>query len=269
MKLFALLLITVLSVFTALPQASDASHFLPETTGKYCAANSESGTATAQNKKSEQDTGNNSPMIALTFDDGPSAVNTPRILDILEENSVAATFFIIGRCAADNPEIIKRASSIGCEIGNHTYDHKNLTSLSKSEIRNQLDLASGVIEDILSVTPRFMRVPACHYNRAVKETSDMPIILWSVDTRDWSYGYRKSGNTPANRQKVIDEVMKAKDGDIVIMHDIYALTADCCEVIVPELCKKGYRLVTVSELLDAKGIEPENGHIYFKASCCG
>lgn len=153
--------------------------------------------------------------------------------------------------------------AIGCEIGNHTYDHKNLTRLSASGILKQLNDADEVIYDILSEFPHYLRVPGCNYNRVIKQTADTPVVLRSTDTRDWEHGRR---NTAANRKRVIDKVIgKAKDGDIVLMHDVYTLTADCRAIIIPKLCEDGFKLVTVSELFSAKGVEPENGHIYHKA----
>ena len=267
MNFFKRLFLTALSVSIIFPQVSSASQAITDTSTN----ESFSKTADASEEKTDVKTRgltdnctrNGHPVIALTFDDGPRPSTTNRILDILEENGARATFFVIGKSAEAYPETVRRAKSIGCEIGNHTYDHKNLTCLSASGILEQLNDADEIIYDILSEFPRFLRVPGCNYNRVIKETVDMPIVLWSIDTRDWEYGRR---NTAANRKRVVGKVLdKVKDGDIVLMHDIYALSADCCETIIPKLCEAGFKLVTVSELFSAKGVEPENGHIYYKA----
>jgi len=268
MNFFTRLIITVLSVSIILPQGSVASQTISDSSANEQFSNSVETPALTgganKRKTTDKSTRNDPPVIALTFDDGPRPSITNRILDVLEDYGARATFFVIGKNAEAYPDTVIRAKSIGCEIGNHTYDHKNLTCMNESGIEKQLNFADEVIYDILSEFPRLLRVPGCNYNRVIKDTVDMPIVLWSIDTRDWEYGLR---NTAFNRQRVIDKVLeKVKDGDIVLMHDIYALSAECCETIIPKLCDAGFELVTVSELFNVKGVEPENGHIYYKAA---
>lgn len=276
-----LLTFILFSVFTAEASASqmsiDASHTADSFRHDYnivqCSGISaadknavKSGKKSYSKNLSEKSKQNSSPLIALTFDDGPALRNTGRILDVLEENDSKATFFMIGCNIKKNPDVMMRAYSMGCEIGNHTYSHTSLTKLSVDDIKNEISMTNDVIFDYLLADPRFMRVPACQYNKNTKSAINMPIILWSIDTRDWRYGSSKSLNTKSNRQKIIDEVLsKAKDGDIILMHDIYTVTADSCEILIPELCRMGFKLVTLSELFDAKAIEPGNGKIYYSA----
>lgn len=205
---------------------------------------------------------NDSPILALTFDDGPSTKSTERILDTLEANGAKATFFVIGRNIAGHTDTLVRAYRMGCEIGNHTYDHKKLCDLSADGIARQLEKTDEAIEGILGFRPTLVRAPCGRCGNATKAV-DRPIILWSVDTEDWDYACNKGGNTAQNRETIIRSVTEhARDGDIILMHDIYSLTADCCAEIIPALCQKGFRLVTVSELMAQKGISMKAGTIY-------
>lgn len=206
------------------------------------------------------------PQVALTFDDGPSAVNTAKILDILEVNGAKATFFVIGRNAAENAQILRRAAELGCEVGNHTYDHAKLTDLSAEQIRQQLQKTDEVITDAIGMRPKLVRAPCGRCSCAVRSSIDRPIVLWCVDPRDWSYGDARANNTPANRDKVIRAATEnVQDGDIILLHDIYALTAECCETIIPTLIGKGFELVTVSELMRSHGVELRAGQTYRSA----
>ncbi len=206
------------------------------------------------------------PQIALTFDDGPSAVNTTKILDILEVNGAKATFFVIGRNAVGNEQILRRAAALGCEIGNHTFDHTKLTDLSDERIRMQLQKTDDIIFDEIGMRPKLVRAPCGRCSCAVRSAIDRPIILWCVDPRDWSYGFSRQNNTSENRQKVIRAATEnVQDGDIILLHDIYALTAECCETIVPKLLDMGFELVTVSDLMQNRRIELHAGETYRSA----
>ena len=209
---------------------------------------------------------NDSPRIALTFDDGPSSASTAKILDLLEVNGAKATFFVIGRNIADHADVMLRAYRMGCEIGNHTYDHKKLSELSADGILRQLDKTADAIEGILGTRPALVRAPCGCCGKVLKVVTKSPVILWSIDTMDWSYACQKNGNTKENRDKVIRAVTEnARDGDIILMHDIYAFTAQCCEEIIPSLRARGFELVTVSELMQQGGITMQSGCIYHNA----
>ncbi|MBQ7542015.1 MAG: polysaccharide deacetylase family protein [Clostridia bacterium] len=200
------------------------------------------------------------PLAALTFDDGPSAANTAKILDVLEVNGAKATFFVIGRNAAENAELLQRAKALGCEIGNHTYDHAKLTELSAEKIRQQLQKTDDVVTDSLGEKPKLVRAPCGRCSCGVRSVIDRPLILWSVDPRDWEYGLDRAQNTAQNRETVIRAATEnVQDGDIILLHDLYAFTAECCESIVPKLQSMGFELVTVSELMQRKGIELHAG----------
>lgn len=198
------------------------------------------------------------PMVALTFDDGPSTAVTNRILNSLEANGGRATFFMVGSRVPGTQASVQRMVSLGCEVGNHTYDHKYLPKLGDAGIRSQVGVTNQKIAEASGVTPVVMRPPGGNYNAASLNTlgsMGMSAIMWNIDTRDWQ---------TRNAQKTIDSVLsQVKDGDIVLMHDIYSTTADAAEVIIPELVRRGYQLVTVSEMASYRG-GIAAGHVYNK-----
>ena len=206
-------------------------------------------------------------LIALTFDDGPSATSTNRILDTLEKNGSTATFFVVGYNIEKNISTIKRAHSIGCEIGNHSQGHKNLMKCSDAEIRHQVDTPNKLLKDLAGIDVKVFRAPGGNFN-GVEKKIGMPLIQWNVDTLDWknkdaSNENRTEEQRNAALKKIADEVVNnASRGDIVLMHDIYGFTADLCEIIVPALTAKGFKLVTVSEMYEAYGEELKDGKVY-------
>lgn len=184
------------------------------------------------------------PMVALTYDDGPSPY-TSAILDLLEQHGSAATFFVVGQRVNSYPDILRRACSLHCEIGNHTYSHQILTKIGISEIQSQVNLTNDAVRSITGVSPVVMRPPGGGHNGTVDETVGMPLILWSIDTLDW-----RTRNAARTQAAVLGNV---SDGDIVLMHDLYQQTAEASSVIIPELVRQGYQLITVSELADCRG----------------
>ena len=193
------------------------------------------------------------PMVALTFDDGPS-VYTPRVLDCLEQYGQTATFFVVGYNASRYGSYIQRAYDLGCEIGNHSNTHADLTRLSANAVSNELSATNGYIRNAIGANATVIRTPGGSYNGTVCSVAPAPIIMWSLDTLDW-----KTRNT----QKTVDAVLNnVKDGDIVLMHDIHKPTVAAAETIIPELISRGYQLVTVSELAQYRG-GMEKGKVYF------
>lgn len=186
----------------------------------------------------------NKPMVALTYDDGPSQF-TPAILDLLEQHNSAATFFVVGQRVNSHSDILRRACNIHCEIGNHTYSHKTLTKLSIAEIQSQINMTNDAVRNITGISPIVMRPPGGAHNGTVEGTAGMPLILWSIDTLDW-----KTRNAAQTQAAVLDHI---SDGDIVLMHDLYQQTAQASSVIIPELVRRGYQLITISELADCRG----------------
>ena len=194
------------------------------------------------------------PMVALTFDDGPGRF-TDKLLDCLEENNAKATFFMLGENAEKYPDVIKRLYDSGMELGNHTYDHQMLPSLSSEQVTEEIGKTNSIIENAAGVPADSLRPPGGSFNESVQELAGMPIIKWSLDTKDW-----KTKSADTTYQKVIDNV---QDGSVVLMHDIHEWSIEASLRLIPELVEKGYKLVTVQELAAAKGIELKDGEVYY------
>lgn len=196
-------------------------------------------------------------LVALTFDDGPYAPVTNKILDILEKNDAVATFFVVGNRVDQYGDCLKRANELGCEIGSHTNSHVNLTTLSVAKMQNEIKLCNDTIKKYTEKDVKIVRPPEGQVNDTVKANIGYPLILWSVDSKDW-----KHRNADKDYHEVIDYV---KDGSIVLMHDLYPATAEAVAEIVPKLKADGYKFVTVSELMEYRGVTMENGHTYSSA----
>ena len=188
------------------------------------------------------------PMIALTFDDGPKAEVTNRILDCLQQYGGHATFFMQGsRVVGDNNECVKRMVELGCELGNHTYTHDYLDSIPVEDIRSVIRKCDYMVEETVKVAPTVFRPPGGNRSGEIASAVGnlgLPMIIWSIDPLDYS---TKDADNTFN---VVME--KAQDGDIVLMHDTYSETADAAERLIPALIEKGFQLVTVSEMAQAK-----------------
>lgn len=185
------------------------------------------------------------PMIALTFDDGPYAPVGNQIMDCLSQYGGKATFFVVGNRVASYSREMKRMVSEGHEIGNHTYEHKYLTKLNGSQIQSQIARCNSAIEAVTGVRPTLVRLPGGMKNATVLANIREPIIMWSIDTNDW-----KTRNT----RKIVDSVLgKVRDGDIVLMHELYSQTGAAALEIIPALTQAGYQLVTVSEMAQYRG----------------
>ena len=193
-------------------------------------------------------------LIALTFDDGPYAPVTNRILDTLEKYGGKATFFVVGSRVETYKDCIKRASKLGCEIGCHTYNHAILTRLSAKEIKKEISSSVKPIEKYSGKKVKIVRAPGGAVNDTVKKSVPYPLVNWSIDTFDWQHR-----NTATTVSKI---KASAKDGAIVLMHDLYVPTGEAAVQIIPWLVSQGYQLVTVSELFELKGINAAKGNLY-------
>lgn len=208
-------------------------------------------------KEEEPKAIDNRPRVALTFDDGPHPKNTEKILDILNKYNAKATFFMLGENVERNSWIPKKVIEQGSEIGTHTWDHKNLNKLNKEEILNQITSSCNKVKEFSNTEVKYFRPPYGNCNQQVKQIAreqNKYIILWNIDTEDW-----KSKNAEMIANHVLDNI---KDGDIVLMHDIYLSTVEACEKIVDELTNRGYRLVTISELFEGRE-KMEYGEKYY------
>ncbi|MEI8387583.1 MAG: polysaccharide deacetylase family protein [Verrucomicrobiota bacterium] len=185
------------------------------------------------------------PYIALTFDDGPHATLTPKLLDILKEKGVKATFFVLGECVAANPAVLQRAAAEGHEIGNHSWDHKALTKGGGSGVDSEINQTNAAIESATGKKPAVVRPPYGATNAAVtkrlNEEFGLKVIMWDVDPLDWKV---------RNAAHVKAEILKStKAGSIILSHDIHPTTVEAMAETIDALKEKGYQFVTVSELV--------------------
>ncbi|MBR5468117.1 MAG: polysaccharide deacetylase family protein [Firmicutes bacterium] len=214
--------------------------------------------ASVEIKIEEPEVEEDKPMIALTFDDGPSA-HTDRLLDILEEYGGKATFFLVGNMVDKRAETVERMANEGHEIANHSWSHRQLTKLGDQELNDQIMNTRAVIYNLTEVDPVLLRPPYGSYNDEVSAKAKelgITMVNWSVDTLDWK-------NKDAD--KVYKHIMQtAADGAIVLCHDLYPTTVDAMEKAIPALIAEGYQLVTVSQLLESDGEEMEAGKMYYK-----
>ena len=151
-------------------------------------------------------------------------------------------------------EVVERMNDLGMELSNHTYDHKDLTKLTQSQITDEIEKTSSLIQNAAGVLPDTLRPPGGSYNDSVQNLAGLPIVKWSIDTKDW-----KTKSEDQTYQCVMDNV---EDGSIVLMHDIHEWSVDAAIRLIPDLMEEGYKLVTVQELAQAKGITLENGKVY-------
>lgn len=193
------------------------------------------------------------PMIALTFDDGPGP-RTEELLEVLKKNNARATFFMLGMNAANYQDTIKKMKEAECELGNHSYDHPLFTTLDEEGIRKQIGDTNSMISEAAGQAATVLRPPYGVVNDQVKANAGMPMILWTMDTLDWK---------DRDARTIVDKVLaSAQDGAIILLHDIYGTTIDAVTELVPELIERGYQIVTVSEMAEARGINLENGGVY-------
>lgn len=192
-----------------------------------------------------------SKMIALTFDDGPSRATTPRLLDGLKKNGAHCTFFMVGQNISGNEDIVKRMKNEGHELGNHTWSHDQLTTLSTSGIYSQVSRQKEAVKKACGSYPTVFRAPYGSFNSTVLNAIGVPNIYWSVDTLDWKY---RDSNYVYN--EIVDS---AYEGAIILCHDIHPTTVDGALKAVAELQRRGYEFVTVTELLGS----PKAGTTYY------
>lgn len=193
-------------------------------------------------------------LIALTFDDGPSPITTPRLLDILQEKKVKATFFVLGRMAQVSPEILKREEREGHAVGSHTMGHVDLTTMDITGVEQDMAVMDGVFNEILGRPVGLVRPPYGAINDVVKAGVEKPLVIWTIDPEDWKF--KDAGRT---RRHIME---RAFDGSIVLLHDIYSQTVDAVEVVIDDLRAAGYEFVTVPEMAKMKNVKLEAGNIY-------
>lgn len=192
-------------------------------------------------------------LVAFTFDDGPSKY-TLDIANILEEYNASATFFEVGYNIKAHPEITKELSERGFEIANHTTDHSKLTKLTEAKYLSKINDNNAIFKELTGKDMPYLRPPYGSYNDKIKAKAGVPIVTWSLDTRDWE---------SRNKDKVIEMVINnIKEGDIILFHDLYESTRGAVKELMPLLKEQGYQAVSVGELFKSKGITLEAGTSY-------
>lgn len=185
------------------------------------------------------------PYIALTFDDGPHGANTPRLLEMLKQRKVKATFFVVGQCVAEYPELAKRIVEEGHEIANHSWSHPQLTKLGEGSVTEQLSKTHDVILQTTGVTTKILRPPYGAFTQNQQAWAHRKwgykCILWDVDTLDW-----KIRNAAHVQSEILGHTVA---GSIILTHDIHKTTIDAMPASIDGLLAKGFKFVTVSELL--------------------
>jgi peptidoglycan/xylan/chitin deacetylase (PgdA/CDA1 family) len=182
----------------------------------------------------------------MTYDDGPHGTHTPRLLDMLKQRGIKATFFVVGQCAAEFPAIMKRIVAEGHEVASHSWSHPNLSSMGDDNVRSQLQRTHDtIISTTGGVAPRTMRPPYGAFTERQRKWCHAEFgykcILWDVDSNDWR---------SRNATKVHAEIMRmTRPGSIILTHDIHKSTIDAMPQTLDDLTAKGFKFVTVSELL--------------------
>lgn len=179
-------------------------------------------------------------VVALTFDDGPNSITTPQALDILKKYKAKATFFMVGKAVAGNEAIIQRVLKEGHAIGNHSWNHPVLTTLTLEQAQQEINATTVALEKAGVTNVHLMRPPYGAINQTIQNAVNQSFIMWDIDSLDW-----KTHNTAA----IMEEVKKTQPGSIILMHDIHQTTIDALPTVIQYLKSQGFELVTVDELL--------------------
>lgn len=196
----------------------------------------------------------NKKTVAFTFDDGPNPKTTEKILNLLEQNKMHATFFMVGNRMENFPELVNKTLEKGNEIGSHSYSHTNMVRLTKEELEKEENQTKTIYKNITGKELFLLRPPYGNINTTMKKNLDYAFVNWNIDTEDWRYR-----NANHIYQEVIDNL---KDGDIILMHDLYDSTIQAVEKLLPELYAKGIQVTTVSELASLKNQVLEKHQTY-------
>lgn len=221
------------------------------TTEQTTAAETVSEETTAQSGDDEEmnDSGEEKKLVALTFDDGPNTTTTNEVLDVLEKYGVKASFFLIGVNINDeSAKSVKRAYDMGCDIGNHSKTHSNMTELTDEEIVDEIKYVDDRIYEITGEYPKYFRPPYISVNNKMFDLIDETFINGFGVT-----DYDDRVTTEIRHMRVMKQV---KDGAIILLHDAQgnSQTVEALDLIIPDLISEGYELVTLTELFERKGI---------------
>ncbi len=198
----------------------------------------------------------NKKLIAFTFDDGPSKY-TQDLVDVLNKNKAGATFFMVGKRLEEFAKAVKYVDKYSYEIAYHSWNHQNLTRQSLETIQAELLNSQEILNKLINKDFKLFRPPYGSINNNIKTSLEIPFILWNVDTEDW-----RNHDSEYLKNYVLD---KAKDGDIILFHDMYKETVEAISKVLPELYAKGFQVVSVSDLAKAheKEILPHKSYRSF------
>ena len=181
------------------------------------------------------------PVVALTFDDGPSPKYTPELLDGLKKRGIKASFFLLGKNIEDNRDLVERMEEEGHLIGNHTYNHVKLDELPETCAKQEILKTNNKIYEVTGKYPQYMRPPYGAWKKNLELGVEMLPVFWDIDTLDWKV---------QNAETVIKTVFReVEDGSVILMHDEYPSTVEAALSVADELQKKGYEFVTVDQLI--------------------
>lgn len=206
----------------------------------------ESSTIIKEEKQAKKEKGNEKeeiepPKIAITFDDGPSAACTGRLLDGLKERGIKATFFLIGEYAEANPDLVQRIYEEGHVIGNHTYHHVDITRLSDEEAAFEINETDRIVFGITGEHIRYVRPPFGVWQKDLELEMEVLPVMWTIDPLDW---------TTENIDEIVNKVVtEAEEGDIILLHDCYDSSVEAALRIVDMLTKEGFEFVTVDDMI--------------------
>lgn len=200
----------------------------------------------------------NDKYIALTFDDGPRADTTLRLLNGLRKRGANATFFLVGSQIADNVDVVRRMKADGNQVGNHSWSHRKLQGKSDAVVKEEIGRTDAMLQKVLGKGTYWVRPPYGLLNEQQKKLFSVPLVHWSIDPKDW-----KLRNADADVAAVMRNV---KPGDIILMHDAVPASVNAAFRIVDALEKRGYQFVTVKELLVLNGVKPCNGVMYHSST---
>lgn len=192
--------------------------------------------------------------VALTFDDGPSSKYNAQFLDVLARNKAHATFFMVGTMMNNCQKCVLDTYNSGNEVGSHTYNHMNIKKNNALDVNDNLKQVDDLFYKITNDHIKYVRPPYGSYSKENLENINNPLILWNIDTEDWSHH---------DVDYIVNSVMEnVQDGSIILMHELYETSLQALEVLLPRLYAEGYQVVSVSELANMKGKTLESGHAY-------
>lgn len=210
---------------------------------------SEETTAQSGDDEEMNDSEEEKKLVALTFDDGPNTTTTNEVLDVLEKYGVKASFFLIGvNINDDSAKAVKRAYDMGCDIGNHSKTHSNMTELTDEEIVDEIKYVDDRVYEITGEYPKYFRPPYIAVNNKMFDLIDETFINGFGVT-----DYDDRVTAEIRHMRVMKQV---KDGAIILLHDAQgnSQTVEALDLIIPDLISEGYELVTLTELFERKGV---------------